>query len=52
MQLQGGKWTRLFPALGSADDNGNGWHCDEDGVVNLTGLYGDATPGIDTSRPN
>lgn len=51
MQLQGGKWTRLFPALGSADDNGKGWHCDEDGVVNLTGTYGDATPGIDTSRP-
>ncbi|MSO59797.1 MAG: hypothetical protein EXQ63_05685 [Ilumatobacteraceae bacterium] len=52
MQLQGGKWTRLFPVLGSADDNGNGWHCDEDGVANLTGVYGDAAPGIDKSRPN
>ncbi len=52
MQLQGGKWTRLFPILGSDDDNGNGWHCDEDGTVTLTGIYGDASPGIDKSRPN
>ncbi len=52
MQLQGGKWTRLFPILGSDDDNGNGWHCDENGTVTLTGIYGDASPGIDKSRPN
>lgn len=52
MEVRDGKWTRLFPELGSSDDNGNGWHCDPAGVVQITGDFGDVTSGVDPSRPN
>jgi hypothetical protein len=42
----------VYPELGSADDNGNGWHCSELGRAELTGDYGDVTAGVDPSRPN
>lgn len=51
MQLQGGKWVRLYPERGSADDSGNGFHCYDDGIVQITGDFGDATAGKDPSRP-
>jgi hypothetical protein len=37
--------------LGSADDNGNGWHCDENGSVEIVGDFGDVTAGLDPTRP-
>ncbi|MFM8382814.1 MAG: hypothetical protein ACKOA6_12600, partial [Actinomycetota bacterium] len=52
MEVRNGTWTRLFPEIGSADDNGNGWHCDPAGVVQITGDFGDVTNGVDPSRPN
>ncbi|MFM7125529.1 MAG: ABC transporter substrate-binding protein [Actinomycetota bacterium] len=52
MEVRNGTWTRLFPEIGSADDNGNGWHCDPAGVVQITGDFGDVTSGVDPSRPN
>ncbi|MGA0878280.1 MAG: ABC transporter substrate-binding protein [Ilumatobacteraceae bacterium] len=52
MEVRAGVWTRVFPEIGSADDNGNGWHCDPDGVVEIAGDFGDVTSGVDPSRPN
>ena len=52
MQVQDGKWQRLFPELGSADDNGGGWHCDDPGIVEIEGDFGDVTAGVDPNRPN
>jgi ABC-type branched-subunit amino acid transport system substrate-binding protein len=52
MQVQSGEWTRVFPELGSADDNGGGWHCEDDGVVRIEGDFGGTTAGIDPSRPS
>ena len=51
MGVKGGKWTRVFPVLGSADDNGKGWHCDDNGSVEIVGDFGDATAGLDPTRP-
>ncbi len=45
MEVVGGRWQRHWPALGSADDNGGGWHCDPANVIELTGDYGDVTIG-------
>ncbi len=36
----GRAWTRLYPALDSEDDDGNGFSCDPDSNVELTGDYG------------
>ena len=44
-----GKWTRLWPELDSAEDDGNGFACD-DGLVTLTGDYGDVNAGVDPDR--
>ena len=53
MQIQDGAWKRVFPEVGSADDNGNGWHCDDvHGVTAIEGDFGDTTSGIDPTRPN
>ena len=49
--VKGGKWTRIYPVLGSADDNANGWHCDENGSVEIVGDFGDVTAGLDPTRP-
>lgn len=47
-----GQWTRIFPELGSEDDNGNGFWCPaEGGLVELDGDYGDPSPGMDPNRP-
>lgn len=52
LQVSGGEFVRVYPELGSADDNGNGWHCYQPGVAELTGDYGDVNAGVDPSRPN
>jgi ABC-type branched-subunit amino acid transport system substrate-binding protein len=52
MGVEGDAWTRIFPEVGSADDNGDGWHCDDPGAVQITGDFGDTSAGIDPSRPN
>ena len=52
MGVEDGKWTRIYPELGSADDNGGGWHCDSPGTVAIEGDFGDATSGIDPTREN
>jgi len=53
MQIQSGAWKRVFPEVGSADDNGGGWHCDEEhGVTAIEGDFGDTTSGVDPTRPN
>ncbi len=51
MTVKGGAWARLYPELGSADDSGNGFHCDgADGATHIEGNFGDPAPGIDPSR--
>ena len=52
MTVKDGRWQRLYPELGSADDNGGGWHCDDPGTVEIEGDFGDASLGIDPDRPN
>ena len=52
MGVKDGKWARVYPELGSADDNGGGWHCDENGAVDIEGDFGDVTAGVDPTRPN
>ena len=52
MEVHDGAWQRLYPELGSADDNGGGWHCDPGSNVELTGDFGDVTAGVDPTRPN
>lgn len=52
MEISGGTWQRLYPELGSADDNGGGWHCDDDGNAEIEGDFGDVTAGVDPNRPN
>lgn len=51
LQVRDGAWRRLYPELGSADDNGEGWHCDEEGVYEITGDFGDVASGVDPTRP-
>ena len=50
LQVQDGTWTRLYPELGSADDDGNGFSCDPESNVELTGDYGDVNAGVDPNR--
>ncbi len=46
MQVVDGAWRRLFPEIGSPDDNYQGWHCSpDDQVLQLRGDYGDTTAG-------
>ena len=52
MGIENGVWKRVFPELGSADDNGGGWHCDDPGYAELSGDFGDVTSGIDPTREN
>lgn len=52
MGVENGVWTRIFPELGSADDNGNGWHCEDPGIFQLEGDFGDVTAGVDPTREN
>ena len=52
MGVRNGAWNRVFPALDAADNNGEGWHCDPAGVVEIVGDFGDVSSGIDPSRPN
>ena len=35
LQVKDGKWVRVFPQLGSADDSGNGYHCYDPGLLKL-----------------
>jgi hypothetical protein len=52
MVVENGKWTRLWPEIGSADDDGNGYNCGTLGLIELQGDYGDVTAGVDPNRPN
>ena len=52
LRIEGGAFVREYPALGSSDDNGNGWHCYDPGRAELSGDYGDTQAGVDPSRPN
>ena len=50
VQIKDGKFTRLFPKSGSADDNGQGFSCTAPGVVDVTGDFGKGN--VDPSRKN
>lgn len=50
--IDNARWTRVFPLLGSPDDNTNGWFCDDDSIVPIEGDFGDSSSGIDSSRLN
>jgi ABC-type branched-subunit amino acid transport system substrate-binding protein len=50
MVVRDGGFTRLYPELGSADDDGNGFACDPAQVMALTGDYGDVNAGKDPSQ--
>lgn len=50
LQIKNGAFTRLFPELGGADDDGNGFACDSSWVMAMTGDYGDVNAGRDPSR--
>lgn len=52
--IESGAWTRVFPVLGSDDDDsdGDGFSCDDESIVAVDGNFGDATAGIDSSRQN
>lgn len=53
MGVVDGTWQRVYPERGSADDNGNGWRCDdEQGAVAIEGDFGDTSVAIDPTRPN
>lgn len=52
MGVENGAWTRIFPELGSADDNGNGWHCEDPGYFSIEGDFGDVSAGVDPTREN
>ena len=50
VQVQDGEWTRLWPEIGSADDAGNGFACDDSTLFTMTGDYGDVNAGVDPNR--
>lgn len=50
--IDDGTWTRVFPLLGSSDDNARGWFCDDENIVSIEGDFGDTSGGIDPSRLN
>ena len=52
MGIDNGGWSRVFPLLGSSDDNANGWFCDDESIVPIEGVFGDASSGVDPSRLN
>jgi ABC-type branched-subunit amino acid transport system substrate-binding protein len=53
MVIEDGKFVRVYPEVGSDDDNGDGWHCyDNPGTASLDGEFGDAEAGVDPTRPN
>lgn len=53
MGVVDGTWQRVYPERGSADDNGNGWRCDDaEGAVAIEGDFGDTSVSIDPTRPN
>lgn len=52
MGIDNGNWTRVFPLLGSSDDNAGGWFCDDEDVVSIEGEFGDTSGGFDPSRLN
>ena len=49
--LERGRWVRVFPVLQSSDDEGNGFHCDDE-IAQVDGDFGDPSVGIDPSRLN
>ena len=50
MEVRDGAWHRLYPEVGSPDDNGDGWHCDPDSALEIVGDFGDVTKGVDPTR--
>ncbi len=47
--VQDGKFTRLYPEIGGEGDDGEGFHCPEDGVTTVTADVGAGK--IDPDRP-
>lgn len=50
--IDNGRWSRVFPLLGSSDDNAQGWFCDDESIVSVEGDFGDPSIGVDPSRLN
>ena len=48
IQVKDGKWTRLYPELDSADDDGQGFSCTDPGVVTIEGDFGEGN--VDPTR--
>jgi ABC-type branched-subunit amino acid transport system substrate-binding protein len=49
LQIKDGKYTRLYPKLGSTDDTEAGFHCDPHGLVPIQGDFGHGN--VDPSLP-
>lgn len=47
-----GTWSRVHPVRGSTDDSGEGFDCNDDGVVSIEGDFGDVSVGFDSTRLN
>jgi hypothetical protein len=46
---KGGQFERLYPKVGSQDDDGEGFHCPSNGVTKVDADVG--TGNVDPSRP-
>lgn len=40
LEVKGGKFTRLFPEIGGSDDDGEGFYCPKDSVIEVTANKG------------
>ena len=52
LEVRDGRWTRIYPEVGSPDDSGSGFHCSDTGIIEIEGDFGDVTAGVDPTRPN
>jgi ABC-type branched-subunit amino acid transport system substrate-binding protein len=52
LKVADGSWTREFPEIGSADDDGAGFHCYDPGRAEIDVDHGDETLGVDPARPS
>ncbi|HKY16343.1 MAG TPA: ABC transporter substrate-binding protein [Microthrixaceae bacterium] len=49
VRVKGGAFERLSPELGGEDDNGDGFYCIEDGIIEVEGDFGQGN--VDPTRP-
>ena len=47
--VEDGEFRRLHPEIGGPDDDGDGFHCPDDGVTTVTGDVGEGA--VDPDRP-